>query len=382
LGDVAEYVNGAAFKESDWGVEGRRIIRIQNLNDPTKPYNRTSRTVKDSIVVRPGDLLVSWSASLGVYEWSGPDEAVLNQHIFRVIPDANIVDRSYLRHTLKSSLDRLKMQVHGATMKHLTRSVFLQTSILLPPIEEQRRIAAVLDAADALCGKRRQALAKLDTLTQAIFVDMFGDPVANTKAWEEARLGDVLARIDSGRSPVCLDRPAYDGEWGVLKAGAVTYCEFDGAQSKALPPDIQPDSRHEVFAGDVLFARKNTHDLVAASAYVYETQPRLLMSDLIFRLVIDEPDRLNPIFLQAQLVHPRLRRGIQQMAGGSSGSMPNISKSKLGTVPICVPPGEQQSAFAAAVFASRRVRSDMMNDADATDTLFSALQQRAFRGEL
>ena len=85
LGSVAEFVNGAPFAPEDWGVNGTRIVRIQNLTDPTKPYNRTTRRVDSRLYVEPGDLLVSWSASLGVFEWAGPDVAVVNQHIFRVI---------------------------------------------------------------------------------------------------------------------------------------------------------------------------------------------------------------------------------------------------------------------------------------------------------
>jgi len=93
LGAVAEFINGAAFKPEDWSESGRRIIRIQNLTDPTKPYNRTTRAVAEKLRVRPGELLVSWSATLGVFEWGGPDDALLNQHIFRVVPDERKVDK-------------------------------------------------------------------------------------------------------------------------------------------------------------------------------------------------------------------------------------------------------------------------------------------------
>jgi type I restriction enzyme S subunit len=87
LGDVAEFINGAAFKPVDWGEDGSRIIRIQNLNDPRKPYNRTTRQVPKKYEVPSGTLLVSWSASLGVFEWNEPDTALLNQHIFKVLPE-------------------------------------------------------------------------------------------------------------------------------------------------------------------------------------------------------------------------------------------------------------------------------------------------------
>ena len=82
VGSVAQFINGVAFAPEDWHDSGLRIIRIQNLTDPAKPYNKTTRVVSDKLHVRAGDLLVSWSASLGVFEWEGPDDALLNQHIF------------------------------------------------------------------------------------------------------------------------------------------------------------------------------------------------------------------------------------------------------------------------------------------------------------
>src|SRR5262249_3902191 len=148
LGSVAEFVNGAAFKPSDWEESGAPIIRIQNLTDPSKPFNRTNRAVSDRIRALPGDLLVSWSATLGVFEWAGPEEAVVNQHIFRVIPRADRVDKRYLRHILEAALTSMERHLHGATMKHVNRDEFLGTAIPLPPLAEQARIADVLDLAD------------------------------------------------------------------------------------------------------------------------------------------------------------------------------------------------------------------------------------------
>ena len=81
LGDTGEYFNGMAFKPKDWEEVGRPIIRIQNLNNPEKPINRTTQEVKEKYLVQRGDLLVSWSATLDAFKWQG-EEAVLNQHIF------------------------------------------------------------------------------------------------------------------------------------------------------------------------------------------------------------------------------------------------------------------------------------------------------------
>lgn len=131
LGDVADFINGAAFKPEDWGEDGLPIIRIQNLTDSSKPFNYTRRKVSEKLVVNPGDLLVSWSATLGVFQWNGP-QGLLNQHIFRVLPDDALVDTNYLRHALERALDDMERHLHGATMKHVNRGEFLGTKISLP----------------------------------------------------------------------------------------------------------------------------------------------------------------------------------------------------------------------------------------------------------
>ena len=179
------------------GTEGKPIIRIQNLNDPLKEYNYTEREVKDTNIARKGDLLVSWSASLGVYEWNGQD-ACINQHIFKVVPNNEKIDKTYLKRALELSIVEMESQVHGATMKNITRGKFLANQIPLPPLAEQRRIASILDQADELRQKRQQAIEKLDQLLQATFIEMFGDPASNPKGWEKETIGNLTTFITSG----------------------------------------------------------------------------------------------------------------------------------------------------------------------------------------
>ncbi len=99
LGDVATYVNGYAFKPSDWLDSGYPIIRIQNLNNSDAEYNYTNGSVPSKYFVSKGDLLISWSASLGAYIWQG-NKAVLNQHIFKVVFDKTDIVRNYLKYLL------------------------------------------------------------------------------------------------------------------------------------------------------------------------------------------------------------------------------------------------------------------------------------------
>lgn len=195
LRNVAEFINGVAFKPDDWQAQGRRIIRIQNLTDPNKPFNRTLREVEDKYHVHPGDLLVSWSASLGVFEWPGSDVGLLNQHIFRVVPNEAVVDKRYLRHVLETALEDMRRHLHGATMQHVNREEFLATRIFLPPISEQQRIAAILDKSEDLRAKRNASLNKIESLTKLIFFDLFGDPNTNPNGWPKVAIGDVAGII-------------------------------------------------------------------------------------------------------------------------------------------------------------------------------------------
>lgn len=382
LGDVAKFINGLAFKPEDWEPTGSKIIRIQNLTDSAKPFNLTNRKVDPKYIVNPGDLLVSWSATLGVFEWSDKAPAVLNQHIFRVIPDENKVFKPFLKYALNRSVASMDRHTHGATMKHINRAEFLSTPIFLPTLPEQKRIAAILDKADAIRRKRQQAVKLTEELLRSVFLDMFGDPVTNPKGWESYPLGDVVQEIESGWSPVCEERPPADDEWGVLKLGAVTSCSYLDAESKALPAGTSARPDLEVKTGDLLFTRKNTYNLVAATALVFDTKPKLMLSDLIFRLKLKDSSAVIPEYLWALLANSGKRKQVQSLAGGSSGSMPNISKSKLMEQLIEVPPMALQKKYADILHINRNARNKLEAASQKSDILFTSLLQRAFRGEV
>lgn len=380
LGETARFVNGVAFKPTDWGTEGLPIIRIQNLTGTGDSFNYTTRQVKAELLVEPGDLLVSWSATLDVYRWSGP-RGVLNQHIFKVLPSKG-VDPNYLYFALKSVIRELERKTHGSTMKHVVRGDFEATRVPLPSLNEQRRIADLLARAEAIVRLRREAQDKAQAVIPALFIDMFGDPATNPKGWPVFPLGKLLHAIDSGRSPKCHSRPRRSGEWGVLRLGAVTYCEYQDAEHKTLPGDIAPNPSLEVAAGDLLLSRKNTSELVGASAYVWNTAGRILLPDLIFRLRIADLTKIDPVYLWKLLTSKAKRRALARLATGSAGSMPNISKARLRTLPVELPPHELQARFSEHV---RRLRSVAVQQTEAlikAEATFQALLERAFSGAL
>ena len=165
---------------------------------------------------------------------------------------------------------------------------------------------------------------------------MFGDPVANPRGWEKHPIRDCLKKIDNGKSFVCSNQ-AREGEFpAILKLSAATYGEYLPDENKALLDDDLFDSDVEVRDGDLLFTRKNTPELVGMAAYVYKTPAKLMMPDLIFRLVPNE--KINPIFLWQLINCSEFRPIIRKAASGSAQSMSNISKERLGNIQIICPP--------------------------------------------
>ena len=143
VGEVADYINGRAFKPTEWEKVGLPIIRIQNLNDANAPYNYSSSSFEDKYLVKRGDLLFAWAASLGTYIWKG-QKAWLNQHIFKVIPQP-YMDKMYLYYSLLNLISDFYRQSHGSGMVHITKGKFENTPILIPPLNEQKRIVISLE---------------------------------------------------------------------------------------------------------------------------------------------------------------------------------------------------------------------------------------------
>ena len=371
MGDVADFINGFAFKPGDWQSNGHPIIRIQNLTDPAKPFNRTTRDVAKKYYAEPGDLLVSWSASLGVFTWDRAEPGLVNQHIFRVVPNEAKVTSDYLRHMLTGALVDMERHLHGATMKHVNRGEFLATQIPLPPLDEQRRIAAILDQADALRAKRRQTLAHLDVLTQSIFRNMFeGDDLPRMSA------GELMPAMRNGLSPATAGRCSAT----VLTLSAVTRGRFDPRAVKpGMFASVPPDDKR-VSGLDFLMCRGNGNQaLVGVGTFSREDRPDLVFPDTVIAGRIDA-SLVSMDFLEVAWRQKRTRSQIEALARTTNGTY-KVNQQSLATVTIPVPPLTRQQEFAARTVRIQRQRGLMESEFHQLNDLFASLQHRAFRRE-
>lgn len=197
LGDVATYINGYPFKPEDRGTEGLPIIRIQDLTGNAYDPGFYEGDYPKRVEINDGDVLISWSASLGVYIWKR-GKALLNQHIFKVIFDKVDVDKQYFVYAVQHKLKEMESKTHGATMKHIVKKDFDNTMMPFPAVEQQTEVADILSKVERVIEARHSELLALDDLIKARFVEMFGDYHTNNKGFE-THPGIELFKFSSGK---------------------------------------------------------------------------------------------------------------------------------------------------------------------------------------
>lgn len=278
---------------------------------------------------------------------------------------------------IKYNFEKLNTTV---TIPSLTKANLLNIKISLPILETQKKIVEILDKAQELIDQRKEQIKEMDNLVQSLFYDMFGDPVTNPMGWEVKKLAYYLNSIDSGWSPKCNANQAPIDSWAVLKLSSVTGGYYLPNKNKELPKELEPKIQNEVKVKDLLFTRKNTPELVGSCAYVFKTPNKLMLPDLIFRLVTNT--EISKIYIWKLFNIPIFRSNISSLAGGSAASMVNISKAKLNDFEIPTPPIELQTTFANRVKHIEQQKEYMTSSLKELEDNFNCLMQKAFKGEL
>lgn len=381
LGQLVEILSGFAFDASNFSDEGDlALIRIR---DVLRGHSNTFYNGKydAKFLVQKGDMLIGMDGEFNRARWASAP-ALLNQRVCKIRASEPELDEDYLFHFLPKALKVIEDATPFVTVKHLSAKQIREIEIPLPPLPEQRRIAAILDQAETLRTQRRAALAQLDSLTQSLFLDMFGDPVTNERGWPRARIDSFVAGFESGKSLVADDEDDASSTFRVLKVSAVTSLEYKPEQSKAVPSDYKPPISHIVRAGDLLFSRANTTELIGATAFVEQTPDNLLLPDKLWRFVWHKPSRTAPLYVRHLFRQPKFRHEIGQRASGTSGSMKNISQDKVLSIEVGHPPLPLQQTFATRVQAIEALKAQHRAALAEADALFASLQQRAFAGTL
>lgn len=389
LGEVARFVRGITFKPEDvvpvGGEASVACMRTKNVQvelDLADVWGIPVTFVKreDQFLV-DGDLLVSSANSwnlVGKCCWVPPLpwRATFGGFISVLRADRGRLDPRYLYHWFSSANVQAIVRSFGqqtTNISNLNVERCLRLEVPLPTLDEQRRIAAVLDQADALRAKRRATIAHLDALAQSIFLDMFGDPASNPKGWP-LRSIDKVAEIISGATPR-TDVPEYwDGDinWVTPKElSGLDGIYIDVTERRITDAGLRSCAATVLPAGAVLFSSRAPigHTAICATA---------MATNQGFKSFVPAASLLDGHYLLYWL---RLRRQFLESLG-TGATFKEVSKAVVSRVQIALPPIQLQQRFARAAVQVERLRGEGLSSLALVGEQFAMLQHRAFRGEL
>ncbi|MBL7250078.1 restriction endonuclease subunit S [Alloalcanivorax marinus] len=370
-GDPVSFVPMAAVSE--------KTVSIVEAND--RPY---AEVAKGYTAFKRGDVLIAKitpcfeNGKMALAD-NLPRDLGFGSTEFHVIRASEKVDTRYLFNLLRNPYVRRagEMKMKGAAgQRRVPAEFFSGLKIPLPPLEEQKRIAKILDAADALRAKRRECLAQLDALLQSTFLDFFGDPIANPFGWKMGLVGDLLEAANYGTSKKANES---SGRYPILRMGNITYeGGWDMSSIKYIDLESNEEEKYLVKKGDILFNRTNSKELVGKTAVYRFDEPMAFAGYLVRARASGEAD---PEYIAAFMNSPQTKSRLVSMCKSIVG-MANINAKEFQAIPIPVPPLNLQNRFSAIVDSVLRQKSKVNDCLEELDVLFHSLQEKAFSGEL
>ncbi len=391
LGDVAQYINGRAFKPEEWEDIGKPIIRIQNLTNSTEVCNRTTNTYDEKYLITEGDLLFAWSASLGAHIWHGED-GWLNQHIFKVIP-YQFIDKMYLYYYLVHIVDQLYAKTHGSGMVHITLKPFKETPIMVPSLDKQREIVSVIEDMFAkLDGAKEKAQAVADGFEDrkaAILYKAFtGELTAEWRRkegrsfcdWKELTVGDIADVKGGKRVPKGMSLTDVDTGHPYIKAGNLKQGTVIGEGMSYVPNEVLPYiQRYTVNAGDVYIT--NVGACIGDCGVI---PPEYDGANLTENAVKLTNLKCVSEYLAWYLSSNKVQQDIKNLI--ASATLGKLSIERIRTIRLFLPIMEEQKQVVQIIIAlfkrEERVKEAAEQVISQIDTMKKAILARAFRGEL
>ena len=364
LPEICKIQYGYPFDSSLFSESGNfPLIRIRDVRRGyTETY--TSECCSQEYIVNYGDILIGMDGEFNIAKWSST-QAYLNQRVCKLIPHS-CIDKGYLFFFMPKALKEIEARTPFATVKHLSAKELNRITVPFPKLEEQQRISFVLQSVVNIIELQKTQLQKIDQLAKSRFIEMFGNIA------EKVPLSYYISELRGGKSLAgdteCANK--------VLCTGSVSYDFFNGNDVKNLPTNYVPDALHKVNRGDILISRMNTVELVGAAAYVFDAPLNTYIPDRLWKVIV--ADGNNPIFVWQVLIQPATKEKIRSKAGGTSGSMKNISKGNLLNIEVPQANKALQNEFAAFIEQLDKSKFTIRKSLEKLETLYRALLQEYF----
>jgi type I restriction enzyme S subunit len=371
---VARYYEGGTIP---WVKSGE--LR-EGVISSTEEYVTEAALKETSVKMVPAGalLLAMYGATVGRLGILGIP-ATTNQAVCHIVPDPKVADTRFLFHALSHQVPAIIARGVGGAQPNISQGVIKDLLLPVPPIAEQRRIAEVLDRAEALRTKRRAALAQLDTLTQSIFLDLFGDPAANSRGWPMSKIGDQ-ADVQGGLQ-VTTARKGLPEEVPYLRVANVYRNRLDLREIKLIRATAAEVARTTLSEGDLLIVEGHGNPEEIGRSCLWDGSiKRCIHQNHIIRARFN-PTRVTPIYACHYLNSAGGRRHLLK-AGKTTTGLNTISVSDVRGAPLALPPLEIQEDLARRIAAVEKLKSAQRASLAELDALFASLQHRAFRGEL
>lgn len=396
LSHIMTQIRGLSYSKKDSYKESFEgaipVLRAGNIQDSKileEDYVYVSNDlVKNKQYLKHGDVLIAASSgSISIVGKAAMIDYDMNATFgafCKVLrPSSEKINIDYFKHFFVTAYYKrtIKSLAEGANINNLKTEHFDDLEIPLPPLDQQKKIAAILDAADAYRQKTKALIKKYDELTQSLFLDMFGDPVTNPKGWEVKTLSDFIKSLNTGVSVNSTDKKYTKGNIGILKTSCVYTGIFRDQEAKVIREDEYGRMKLNPTADSIIISRMNTTELVGKSAYISRDYNELYLPD---RLWLSEKGELshNTRWLSHSLSFKSFMNEISKISSGTSGSMKNISKKNYLNLSMIYPALELQNQFAERVQAIEVQKAQAEASLAQAEDLFNSLLQRAFKGEL
>jgi type I restriction enzyme, S subunit len=345
------------------------------------------------LTARPGDLFVVKSSGSKKNILSGktaivaedtPTPLIASNFLLLLRPNPELVDARYLWRVLNSSRSKafVRTVVGTFTYPNLKWSTYRKHPVPLPPLAEQKRIAGVLDAADALRAKRRESIAQLDTLLQSTFLDMFGDPVTNPMGWEVLTGGHIFEDLTYGTSKKSSDTQD-PGAVPVLRIPNIIGGEINWSDLKYSVPSPKEMEKLVLRCDDILFVRTNGNPDYIGRCARFEVSPLggCIFASYLIRGRLPASVGMDAAYVKHHIEFPTYRHEVRREARTTAGNF-NLSTAGIRKFKFIRPPLDLQRRFASLVESVERRKALPKAHLAELDTLFASLQSRAFKGEL
>lgn len=386
LGDIFDIARGGSPRPIDDYItdapDGVNWISIKDASNSSKYITTTAKKIRRSGVsmsreVKPGDFLLTNSMSFGrpyILRTSG----CIHDGWLVLRGDESVINQDYFYHLLGSDFVYRKFQslAAGAVVKNLNIDLVKTVKVPLPPLAEQRRIAAILDKADALRAKRREAITKLDQLLQSVFLDMFGDPVTNPKGWVKRELSEICDPSDRVNYGVVQPGDDFAGGVPLVRVGDIEGGHLDASSIKTIDPEIEAAyGRSRLKGSELLVSCVGSIGTIASvpmSAVGYN------IARAITRVPLADPESRS--FVRECLRTSGVQRYFAEKT--RTVSQPTLNVSFVKSAPIICPPASLVWKFCRLADAVEQKMQSMGSSEVMTAQLFQSLQEQAFSGQL